>query len=78
VQELGEDHDPRDKKAALEKAQMTEETMPIGILYRTEPRTAFAHRYRAEVTDGPLAEMPAMEADHLEEVVSRYRPLFTR
>jgi len=72
VQELGEDHDPGDKKAALEKAQMTEETMPIGILYRTDPRTSFGHNYRSEVTDGPLTQMPSMEANQLEETLSRF------
>ena len=74
VQELGEDHDPGDKKAALEKALITDDTIPIGILYRTEPRSAFAHRYRSEVTEGPLAEMPAMTADQLKDVLARYIP----
>jgi len=74
ILELGKDYDPGDKKAAMEQALTHEERIPVGILYQTEPKTAFAHRYRSEITDGPLAEMPSMDADQLEKVLSRFRP----
>ena len=73
LQELGEDHDPGDRNAAMEKTVMDEETIPIGILYRTEPGTLFADRYRSEVTDGPLAEMPPMAADKLDRILAGFR-----
>ncbi len=74
VQELGDDYDPANKKAAMEKALMEEEEcIPIGILYQTEPRETFAHGFRAEVTDGPLAETPSMDANRLKEILSRFR-----
>lgn len=73
LQEMGEDHDPEDKKAAMEKTKIDEKTIPIGILYRTEPKTRFAARYRSEITDKPLAEMPPMEADKLDEILAGFR-----
>lgn len=37
--ELGEDHDPTDMAAALQKAMEFEEKIPIGVLYRKERRS---------------------------------------
>ncbi|MFO7986659.1 MAG: thiamine pyrophosphate-dependent enzyme [Desulfatiglandaceae bacterium] len=74
VKELGEDHDPGDKDAALEQALGSEEKFSIGILYQTEPRDPFGHRYRDEVTSGPLAEMPSLPWDQLRKMLSEFRP----
>lgn len=74
VQKLGDDHDPGDKNAAIEKTQMNEEGIPIGILYRTEPEELFAHRYRSGVTDGPLAEIPPVDSGRVNDILSRFRP----
>jgi 2-oxoglutarate/2-oxoacid ferredoxin oxidoreductase subunit beta len=74
VQKLGDDHDTGDKIAAMEKTQMDEERIPIGILYRTEPKKLFADRYRSEVTDGPLAGMAPVDSEQVNLILSRFRP----
>jgi 2-oxoglutarate/2-oxoacid ferredoxin oxidoreductase subunit beta len=73
IHELGGDHDPEDVKSAMEKTKMDGKTIPIGILYRTEPTTPFGARFRSEVTDGPLAEMPPMETDKLDQILAGFR-----
>lgn len=40
---LGDDHDPRDRAAALEKA-LESERLPLGVLYRNPDRTVFEDR----------------------------------
>ena len=77
IVELGKDHNPGDKRAAMKQALTTEGRIPIGILYQTEPRAVFAHRYRSKITDGPLAEMTYMDRNQLEETLSRFRPNIT-
>ena len=69
IEELGEDYDPSDKEAAMTQALTKGEKFPIGILYQTEPKPAFGHAYRAEITDGPLAEMPPMDEKKLKEIL---------
>ncbi len=76
VKELGEDHDPGDKNAALAKAIDTESEFSIGILYQTEPRDLFGHHYRDKVTDGPLAELPSLPKNQLETMISEFMPGF--
>jgi len=73
IEELGEDHDASDKEAAMILALTKGEKFPIGILYQTEPRPAFGHAYRSEITDGPLAEMPFMDEEQLKEILSRFK-----
>jgi len=74
LQKLGDDHDTGDKTAAMEKTQMDEERIPIGILYRAEPKKLFADRYRSEITDGPLAGVPLIDSDQVNGILSRFRP----
>lgn len=57
VYTLGDDYDPADRKAALEKAMETGERIATGILYRAAPGKPFADRFRKEITDRPFAEL---------------------
>ncbi len=72
IEELGEDHDPSNKEAAMTQALTSGEKFPIGILYQTRPGTVFGHTFRSQVTEGPLAEMPSMDENQLKKILSRF------
>ena len=44
VHKLEDDYDPSDRNGALEKCAEWGDRMPIGVIYRTEPRRLFASR----------------------------------
>lgn len=72
VQELGDDHDPSNKEAALTQALTNGEKFPIGILYETKPKPVFGEAFRSLVTEGPLAELPSMGEKELKKILSRF------
>ena len=74
VYELGADFDPTDRTAALAKAEEVGEKTPIGILYHTVPRETFAHRFRRQVTDRPLAELKPLPPEKLTQFMDRFIP----
>jgi len=75
VYELGEDHDPADPQAALAKTrEWGEDRLPIGVLYRRDPRPVFGRRFREEVADGPLADLPAVGEEVIGEFLAELRP----
>ncbi|MGM0428018.1 MAG: thiamine pyrophosphate-dependent enzyme [Thermodesulfobacteriota bacterium] len=74
VRELGEDHNPKDKDAAMALALGDKDEFPIGILYQSEPKDPFGHQYRDAVTDGPLAQMPSLSEDQLHKMLSEFKP----
>jgi 2-oxoglutarate ferredoxin oxidoreductase subunit beta len=63
VYKLDGDYDPSDREAALDKTMEWGEKMPIGVLYRSEPRELFAARFRREVADVPFAELKSMSRE---------------
>jgi 2-oxoglutarate ferredoxin oxidoreductase subunit beta len=73
VDTLGDDYDPTDRKAALEKAMETGERIPAGILFRAEPRKPFADRFRKEVTDRPFAELNPVSPEKIAGFLSGLR-----
>lgn len=73
VRELGEDHDHGNPSRAMELAASWEDEIPIGVLYKTRPRDAFAGRFREEVTDRPLCGMEPVDRGVVEEYLSRFR-----
>ncbi len=78
IRELGADHDPGDKNAAMARSWADEEQISIGVLYRTEPKAVFAGRFRSRVTEKPLAKIPFMGEERLEEILSRFRRSSTK
>jgi len=73
VFQLGNDYDPADRAVALDTVVSKSEKIPIGILYQEESRKTFAHRFRNEISKGPLmsSELPAMES--MESILSEFR-----
>jgi len=74
VRKLGNDHDPSDREAALKQARVSEEEIPIGILYQTEPRKIFARSYREAVLEGPLYKAPKPKGNVIRDALSSFRP----
>ena len=74
VYKVGQDYDPSDREAALEKTREWEETIAIGILYRSAPRQLFAARFRKEVAAGPLAELEPLGPKKLTQILADFRP----
>ncbi len=62
---LGDDYDPTDRKAALEKAMETGEKVATGILFSTLPRKPFADRFRKEITTRAFAELKSVSPEKL-------------
>jgi hypothetical protein len=70
---LDEGHNPGDRSVALELAMTLGDTIPIGILYKTEPRDTFGRHFREKVTDRSLSEMNPPDRDLIVEMLSNYR-----
>lgn len=74
VYKLGEGYDPGDREAALDKTMEWGEQMPIGVLFRSEPRELFAARFKREVTDWPLAKLKPISLKKTVEFLENFRP----
>jgi 2-oxoglutarate ferredoxin oxidoreductase subunit beta len=74
VVKLGADHDPGDPEAALARTREWGDRLPIGVLYRANPRPTFGSRFREEISDRPLAELPPLGAEAIEEIFAGFRP----
>jgi 2-oxoglutarate ferredoxin oxidoreductase subunit beta len=74
IKELGEDHDPGDKEAAMEQTVAGEEGIPIGILYEGPPRETFTHKFRRRVAQGPLTQLDPPGSQKVKEILSRFHP----
>jgi len=73
VYTLGDDYDPADRKAALEKSMETAEKIATGILYRTAPRKTYADRFRKEISDRPFAELTPVSPEKIAGFLSGLR-----
>lgn len=73
VYELGNEHDPTDETAALELTRQPDDRFPVGILYRADPRPVFGQRYRDEISERPLAELPVPSVEDLDQLLEMYR-----
>jgi 2-oxoglutarate ferredoxin oxidoreductase subunit beta len=74
VYKLGEDYDPGNREAAMNKVMEWGEQMPIGVLYRNEPRELFASRFKEEVGKRPFAELKPMDLEKTAEFLESFRP----
>jgi 2-oxoglutarate ferredoxin oxidoreductase subunit beta len=73
VYEIDDHHESGDRQAALNKAAEWGDKIPIGILYRTEPRQAFADRFRNSVSEEPLAQLTAIDRRGMAGILSEFR-----
>ena len=78
VYALGDDYDPADRKAALEKTMETEERIATGILFRAAPRKLFADRFRKEITDRPFAALKPVSPEKIAGFLSGLRKGYLR
>ena len=73
VNTLGDDYEPTDRKAALEKTMETDERIATGILFRSAPRKRFADRFRKEIQDLPFAELKPVSPEKIAGFLSSLR-----
>ncbi|MCK9275761.1 MAG: thiamine pyrophosphate-dependent enzyme [Syntrophales bacterium] len=74
VYKLENDYDSENREAALDKTKEWSESIPIGILYRTAPRSLFAERFRKDVTAEPLTEIEPVSRKTIIETMNKYMP----
>lgn len=70
---IGDDYDPGNREAALEKSMESGERMPIGVIYKTPPAEVFAGRFRKAVGDRPLPELQPPGREKILELLSGFR-----
>jgi 2-oxoglutarate ferredoxin oxidoreductase subunit beta len=73
IYKIGDDYDPGNREAALEKSMERGEKMPIGIIYKTGPTEIFAGRFRKEVTERPLPDLQPPGKEKVLELLSGFR-----
>lgn len=78
VYALGDDYDPADRKAALEKTRETGQKIATGVLFRAAPRKLFADRFRKEMTDRPFAALKPVSPEKITGFMSGLRKGYLR
>jgi 2-oxoglutarate ferredoxin oxidoreductase subunit beta len=73
IYKIGDDYDPGNREAALEKSMEWGKKMPTGVIYKTPPREVFAGRFRKAVTDRPLPELQPPGSKKMLELLSGFR-----
>ncbi len=73
IDRIPPDHDPTDRRAALEKALDAGERMSIGVFYRKAGQPLFAERFRREVTGKPLASLPWPDRERIASFLGEFR-----
>jgi len=73
VYKIGDDHKREDREAALNRAGEWGDKIPIGILYKTDPREVFASRFRKAVSEGPLSRLNAMDPGDIRNLLGEFR-----
>jgi len=73
VIKLGQEYDPGDRRAALNKAMEEDGTYTIGVLYEAPPGNVFADRFRKEVTARPLTELGMQKPENIIDLLSGFK-----
>jgi 2-oxoglutarate/2-oxoacid ferredoxin oxidoreductase subunit beta len=73
VDRISTDHDPGDRRAALEMALDSGERMSIGVLYRNPRRPLFGERFRREVSGKPLASLRWPDRERIANLLAEFR-----
>ncbi len=74
IYKIGDDYDPGNRDAALEKSMEWGAKMPIGVIYKAPPGEVFASRFRKAVTDRPLPDLQPPGREKMLELLSEFRP----
>lgn len=69
---LGDDHDPRDRSAALEKA-LEHEPLPLGIFYRNPDRPVFEERLPSRTVHDGVLHKGRPDPDRLRRLIASLR-----
>jgi len=72
VYRLGQEHDSGSRQAAMDLVMGPQDRIPIGILYKAEPRGLFGGRFRRTVTDGPLYGLAPNGEETVKDILSEY------
>ncbi len=72
VSKLNSNHDPKDKHAALKEAVITEEKIPIGILYHVPSGKIFGEKYREQYSGEALATLKPLERERVAEILEEF------
>lgn len=70
---LSEGYDPHDRAAALQTALRVDYPLPLGVIYKGNPRPVFGARYREKIGDGPLAGFSPLRKEEIEARLTRMR-----
>lgn len=73
VYKIGDGHETNDQEAALNKAGEWGDKIPIGILYKTDPREVFASRFRKAVSEEPLSRLNAVDPGDIGSLLGEFR-----
>lgn len=73
VYQLDKEYDANNRAAALEKVTTDSDRMPIGILYRSDPKPPFGQRFRDEITDRILANQDFVQAEKIGDILERFK-----
>lgn len=73
IDRIPPDHDPTDRRAALERALDSGERMSIGVFYRNSRQPLFAERFRREVTGKPLASLRWPDQESIASFLAEFR-----
>ena len=74
VKPIPEDHDEKDRDAALLKVLDQAARFQIGVLYRSSSQDIFGARFRKQVNNEALAKMPFPSVKQTEFVFERFQP----
>jgi len=73
IDRLPPDHDPTDRRAALEKALEPGDRLSTGVFYRHSGRPLYAKRFRREVSNQPLAALPWPDRERIADYLAEFR-----
>ncbi|MBW1784241.1 MAG: 2-oxoacid ferredoxin oxidoreductase [Deltaproteobacteria bacterium] len=69
---LGDDYDPSDRGAALERVLERDKTIPIGVLYEGLSETIFAGGFREKISKNPLTELKPPGKAKMNHIISGF------
>ena len=72
ILKISDTYDNENRFEALHKAMISNDRIPIGILFKTEPGNVFASRFREGITAEPLTSLPLLKREDIEKILSEF------
>jgi 2-oxoglutarate ferredoxin oxidoreductase subunit beta len=72
IVKLGDDYDSSARRAAIEKAQERDNTIPIGVLYEGLSGHIFADGFREKISKEPLTELKPPGKKKMKHIISGF------